>query len=333
MESHPGASEQLLHRLEFDVDWPPGHVAAYVIDGPEPILVDAGINNEDSEETFREELTKVDLTPADIEHVLVTHPHIDHVGQLDTIRAATDPTIYAPKQWGDRGGYPDEVTAEYVREAGVPAAMVEEVVDRYRDTRSDVTSLLDPDTVDEWVPPNETFTIGEYSVSSVATPGHHRDHLCYVFPQEGVAPQDTHSSSDEKQLCFSGDMAISTFRAPVLHAVFQPAHRDGIQAYHDALDTLAELPVDRIFPGHGPVHDDIEGAIEVARVGLDRLIEGTAEALDPDGTTAVTAAQERTDDIRSGPWVPEADAALAALEADGRADSHLDDGVRYYTPR
>ena len=29
-------SRELIHRLSFDVEWPPGHVACYLIDGSEP---------------------------------------------------------------------------------------------------------------------------------------------------------------------------------------------------------------------------------------------------------------------------------------------------------
>ena len=35
-----------VHRIEFDVDWPPGHVGAYLLDTPEPILIDAGMTGE-----------------------------------------------------------------------------------------------------------------------------------------------------------------------------------------------------------------------------------------------------------------------------------------------
>ena len=45
MESR--STQGRVHRLVFDVDWPPGHVACYLVDGPEPILVDAAAPDHD----------------------------------------------------------------------------------------------------------------------------------------------------------------------------------------------------------------------------------------------------------------------------------------------
>ena len=45
-----------VRRLEFSVDWPPWHAAAFLVEGPtdEPVLVDAGVPDATGEEELRE---------------------------------------------------------------------------------------------------------------------------------------------------------------------------------------------------------------------------------------------------------------------------------------
>lgn len=349
-----------VHRIEFEVDWVPGHVAAYLLDSPEPVLIDAGMPGSEYEATLRDALAAVDLVPADIRHVVLTHPHVDHVGLAGYLREVGNPTIYAPASWGDREGertgeggstngagddpsgprsdgqstvdqgdqmdrsHYSTATPKCVREAGVPRSMVDSVVADVRESRDRVRDAFDPSGVDRWIADGEQFSVGPYDLTALATPGHQRDHLAYLL-EDG-------SDDGAGRMLFSGDVGIPTFRAPVLHAIFRPAQHDGVSAYYTALDRLREIRVDRVYPGHGPVHDDLDGALDVASDGLERLCDGTESALEQSGTSAVDAAMERTADITDGVWVPEAVAALAFLEQEGRAESYLDDGVRYYRP-
>lgn len=309
-----------IHRIEFDVDWPPGFVSAFVLTGTEPVLIDAGFAGNGGEETFRAALAELGLTPSDIEHVVITHQHIDHIGMVQTVREAGTPRIYAPASWNERPTTEAEETARCVREAGVPESMVEHIVTEFSETRSKVNRQLNGDWVDEWIADRQQFTVGGHPFTAHRTPGHHRDHLCFVVEQP-----------NERAL-FSGDMAIPTFRAPVLHAVFQAEQADGIGAYQTGLERLRTLDVEWVYPGHGPVHTELDGAVAMAQRRLKKLVDRTERVLDSTGIHAVTAASERTDDISSGPWVPEAVAALAHLEREGRAESVLEDGVRVYRP-
>lgn len=313
-----------VHRIEFDVDWPPGFASVFVLDGAEPVLVDAGMPGAENEQVFRAALADIGLTPGEIAHVVITHPHVDHLGLVDTLREAGDPVVYAPRSYRKRLHRPIEAVREStvatVREVGVPDEMVEYAVDAALDRRRTIRELLEPEWVDEWIDDGQRFSAGDRAFTALATPGHHRDHLCFRV-----------DLGSERAL-FSGDMALSTFRTPVLHAYFQPEQRVGVRAYHEALDALADRRVDRVYPGHGPVHDDLEAAIETARSSLDRLCDRTETTLRESGTHAVHVASERVDDVSSGPWIPEAVAALAQLEREGRAESRLEDGVRLYTP-
>lgn len=60
-------------------------MAAYLVDADEPILVDARMYSEDGLEEFRRGLDELGYEPADIEHILLTHSHTDHVGQIQVL--------------------------------------------------------------------------------------------------------------------------------------------------------------------------------------------------------------------------------------------------------
>jgi glyoxylase-like metal-dependent hydrolase (beta-lactamase superfamily II) len=83
--------------------------------------------------------------------------------------------------------------------------------------------------------------------TAVATPGHASDHLAYVL--DGAA--------------FTGDAVLgrgSVFIAPSGDAV--PPARSSLGAYLDGLRRLRALPLDTLYPGHGPVVDDAAAKLD-----------------------------------------------------------------------
>lgn len=102
-------------------------------------------------------------------------------------------------------------------------------------------------------------------LKAVATPGHSSDHLCFLLEPE--------------RTLFSGDHILGRGTTVV-------AHPDGdMAAYLASLDRLRGLPVDRIYPGHGPVLDDppavIEEYIEHRKMRERQVIDGLATAHGP----------------------------------------------------
>ena len=305
-----------VHRLAFDVDWPPGHVACYLVDGPEPILVDAA--TPDHEAAFRERLAAFDHEPANVEHVLITHPHVDHVGQVPTVLAAGDPTVHAPAGVRERFARdPDDVAARIRRnctEAGFPDEQLEMAVESLKRD----SALLDPSSVDHWVEPGNPTTVGTLEVDPVHVPGHQADHLSYVAEVDG------------ERALLAGDVGIEPFRPVVMHDGLDDGHREAFDAFYTALDRLAALDVDRVYPGHGPVHDDLAGTIERDRRSLDGRLDWV-EGLVADGYSTVpgvTMALAGDRDVKY--LIPEAMGALAHLERTGEVSVEIVDGVRQY---
>lgn len=324
-----------IHRIEFGVDWPPGHVAGYLVDCDEPVLIDAGMPGSDSEGLLRETLSEHGYELGDIEHLVLTHPHIDHIGQVTTIVERASPTVYAPSGVRERFDRDLAVLEETVRENATAAGFVDErleqLVDRAVESLRRNRAFLPTETVDVWVDGGETVAIGDTLVDVLHTPGHQADHCCYLV-----------DLNDERVLV-SGDMAIEPFRPVVLHAGLDTGVENAIDGFYTALDRLGSLDVDRVYPGHGPVHTDFEQTIERDRNNLDQMLDRTVETVRDESEhdrnhsntpkTAAEVATERAGSRDTTYIAAEVVASLSHLRNVERIEAVETDGVLRYQSR
>ncbi|MFQ3318401.1 MAG: glyoxylase-like metal-dependent hydrolase (beta-lactamase superfamily II) [Natronomonas sp.] len=309
-----------VSRLEFEVEWPPGHVACYLIEGPEPILVDAALP--DHEEAFHDALAELGYEPGDIEHVLVTHPHVDHVGLVTMVLEAGDPTVYAPAGVRERFARDPAALEARVRKnceaAGFPDEQLETAVDMAVDSLERDAALLPPESVDAWIEPGDTTQVGHLEIGAIHVPGHQADHLSYPTEIDG------------ERALLAGDMGIEPFRPVVMHDGLDDGHREAFEAFYTALDRLAGVDVDRIYPGHGQIHENLAATVERHRESLDERLEQVEELVASGHSTvpAVAASLAGERDIRY--LIPEAMSALAHLEQNGVITSESIDGITHY---
>lgn len=313
-----------ISRIEFDVEWPPGHVASYLILEPEVTLIDAGDPGTTNTQILTRELETIGLQISDISNVIITHPHIDHVGLVPEIRSNGNPTIYAPKPYQQTLTQSDEELqtsiSQMATHAGVPNEEQQEFISHGFAHQQEIIDRLPADAIDEWIVPDSEITIGGWTFESIFTPGHQQHHICLL------------TNTDDGDLLFSGDMLIKPFRAAAVHANLSDDQTEAIQCYYDSLDTLSTIHVDMTFPGHGPIHTTYEDVLQTSYDSLDRLLERTKAAVNESGSHAVEVVSNRSDKPAEGPWLPETIGALAYLESQGELASELREGVRYYFP-
>lgn len=319
-----------LRRIEFTVDWPPGHVACYLVDGPELVVVDAGMpadfaaDEATPEATFREGLDAAGYEVADVDHLVLTHPHVDHVGQVPTVLAEADPTVYAPAGVRERFSRDPDALGERIRanarRAGITGDQLDEAVEMAVESLERDASLLPTDAVDVWVAGGDAVEIGPLEAEAVHAPGHQADHLCYAVDVEG------------ERALLSGDMVMEPFRAVALHDGLDDGVSEAVSAFYAALDRLSALDPDRVYPGHGPVHADFRDVLERDRASLDRRLDQVREQFASGTRTVVGVALALSGDRSVHYVVPEAMAAAEHLVEEGRAERTVEDGVAYYEP-
>lgn len=313
-----------VHRIEFSVDWPPGHAAAYLIDGEEPILVDAGMVGETGTRELHDGLDAHGFAVEDIQHLLLTHPHADHVGQVEVILEA-DPTVYAPR--GIRAEFGKDIetieanTRRNLRAAGIPSERLDEATERLLWGHRTNRGALPVDAVDQWIDSDSRVRIGVREFEPIYTPGHQRSHFCYGTTVGG------------ERCLFSGDMAVKPFRAAAIHANFDDGVEDGVTAFYEALDRLDSQSFDRVYPGHGPAHTEFERTLSESIADLDERVDQTLADLAAlgSGTTALALADTQSDsDGERARLLPEIVGVLAMLDAEGAVQSWTDGELRRY---
>ncbi len=314
-----------IHRIEYDVNWPPGHVTSYLIDCAEPVLIDAGMPGEDSERRLRETLSGHGYSLTEIEHLVITHPHIDHIGQTETIIEAADPTVYAPASIQGRFDRTlddlESTVASNVKRAGFNDAESEFLVTKAVESLRRNRELLEPSAVDVWLEGGSTATIGTTSIDVIHTPGHQADHCCYAVELGG------------ERLLIAGDMAIESFRPVVLHAGMDRGVEDGIGAFFTALDRLAAQSIDRVYPGHGPVHTQFSETIEQHRERLKQTLVATVKTVEAAESpiSGADVAAERAGSRDTTYIAAEVLAALEYLHQEGELNAIDEEGVRRYS--
>ncbi len=311
-----------VSRIEFPIDFPPGRVAAYLLDGDEVFLFDTGPapTATEGEASLAE---RCDYSLEAIDHVFLTHPHPDHVGRLRELAEAGDAEVYAPFTARDRLRRPSETVDERVRATvdgtGFEAETRERLFDAERRLRRQMRTNLPFDAVDRWVVDDQRVSVGGRTVRAVRTPGHYVDHHCYLTEVDG------------ELALFSGDMAIEPFRAVLLNNRLDREYRNAVVGYRRSLDRLARHDVDRVYPGHGPVHAAVDETLRRDRESLRRRVDGVYDALREGPVTAAEVADAVVGEGDAAHLFPEIMSALAHLVNRGRATRERDDGVVRYS--
>ena len=320
-EAGPMTADPLVHRIEFDIPWPPHTAYAYLIDAEEPVLVDAGSPGEAGEESLRSGLAEAGYDLADVAHVLVTHPHTDHGGQVASLVESADPTVYALDGVHERLARTADDLADVVRdnatEVGTPD--VDAQVDRAVDSLQRNRECLPPDAIDVEVTHAEAFDAGGVTFEPVHVPGHQENQAAFL--------------ADGR--LFAGDTIVEPFRPAALHVGLDRGCYDAVDAFYAGLRALSEVEprIERVFPGHGPVFEDVASAIARDWKSLDDLVEACRETVVAfDGPTPYEVTEARIDNPRHMEFaIFETVGALARLERHGLVESSLKDGVRRYT--
>ncbi|MEF8806513.1 MBL fold metallo-hydrolase [Natronomonas sp.] len=309
-----------VHRIEFDIPWPPDTAYAYLVAADEPVLIDAGAPGEAGTQTLRDGLAEAGYELADIEHLFITHPHTDHGGQAATVVEAAEPTVYALDGVRERLERDTDDLAAAVRtnatEVGVPEP--EDEVDRAVDSLRRNRDCLPPEHIDVELSPGETVKAGRLAFEAIHVPGHQENQA--AFRHEGVL--------------FAGDTAVEPFRPAALHVGLDDGCYEAIDAFHRGLDALEAVApdIERVYPGHGPVFDDLQAVVDRDRASLERLAEDCRTALSDLGeATAYEVTETRVENLEKRPYtIFESVGALARLERQGGIESTTDDGVRRY---
>ena len=226
-------------------------------DGDHFTLVDCGIYMPDDDRDHGwhdvvEALEACGAGVADVNRLVITHPHIDHYGMAGRFLEDSGAELWMHEVAGeDLELYrdPSSIAArlrEMFVQHGVEEGELEELT-QYEDWRPFVSGVVE---ASKPLTGGETLTIGEREWEIVYTPGHARSHICLW------------SAAD--RILISGDHLLGTITP---HIDFKRGvDDDPLGDFLSSLQKVERLDPALVLPGHGgPFDEGAERARVVAR--------------------------------------------------------------------
>lgn len=256
-----------IHLVPVPVaDLPVGDTQVYVMESPGGvILVDVGWNDDRSWNALQNGLATAGLSVSDVEGVVVTHFHPDHVGLTGRIREASGCWVamngadfaHLESMMSDEDRSREE--AELLRRAGAPEAEIEELVAGLG------APIGRPDALpDRKLGSDEVVPLAGRSLRAIPTPGHTAGHACFLLEEHGIL--------------FSGDHVLAKTTPHVGEFDFPLPERDALGEYLDSLRAVSELPVRRALPAHRQQIDDLPARAAELIAHHDRRLDDLHEA-------------------------------------------------------
>ena len=241
-----------LHRLELPTPFAIGPVSCWVLRGDPLTLVDPGPRRGKTRAALDDGLRELGLRVEDIEQVVLTHQHHDHVGLAAEVAQRSGARVAATPRLAEYlGDY--ERAAERDDAYAVAMMRLHGIDDDTRQTLDDISRSFrrysEPVTVDTVAGDGERLVAGGRTFTVYERPGH--------------SPTDTILLDESDGLLIGGDHLLERVSSnPIAHVPIDD--RDPVEvATHDRRRALVEylasmrataaLDVATVLPGHGPM--------------------------------------------------------------------------------
>jgi glyoxylase-like metal-dependent hydrolase (beta-lactamase superfamily II) len=264
-----------VSRIEIPTPFPVGSVNCYLIEGSPLTLIDTGPKTSRSLATIQKELQRRSYDLSDIEQILLTHGHIDHIGLAaqfvkDRARTHDTPTNVWIHQRDslailDYDRYAEqymEFYDELITLSGVPISetltrSLKGFIEYFRSLVESVPTALSFND-------NASFKTGIGEVCAVWVPGHSSGSTCYV--------------SDDRQVIFSGDFILGDISSNPSISLDR-SDKIGMMTYLESLDRISSRASYIALPGHREPILDIKSRIETLRAEYDDKLQKAADSL------------------------------------------------------
>lgn len=238
----------MIEKLVLPTPFAVGDVNAYVLKGDALTLIDVGPKTDVALEALRVQLKALGYSLRDIEQVVLTHHHPDHAGWVEAFENAVllghpynDPLLQrTPHFMTDYDAFYDN----HIRLAGVPLDPEIVIREMHKSLR-----FLGERSLDHLLQEGDPLP-GHPHWTVLETLGHAQSHLAFWNEQAG-------------QL-IGGDLLLQHVSSnPLVEPPLQE-HMERPKAllqYNQSLTRLLELPIERMFTGHGSIIEEVHPLI------------------------------------------------------------------------
>ena len=260
-----------IYQLIVPLPWSkPGFVNVYLIEDKNGyIMIDCGVAGDAEFDVLSQTLCELNLAWSDINILIGTHLHTDHIGLSEKIREEGIPLGLYENSVKYIEKYNDwklrfQELADYSEKEGAPKEFIEDM--RAIETPSLAGTLSTPDVlIKDGESPDKT-TKGR--LKAIFTPGHDASEVSFI--------------DNKSKILFSGDHILPKITP------FVPVENEDSNTLKDFLDSLEKtLPYKKtiIAPGHGDIIQEPNKRIEQMILHHKRRLERVLKLLGEDSLT------------------------------------------------
>jgi glyoxylase-like metal-dependent hydrolase (beta-lactamase superfamily II) len=262
-----------IHRLAIPTPFAVGRVNVYLIEDEPLTLVDAGPNSGTSFDELQRGIAGLGHRLEDIELVIVTHQHIDHLGLVSLVASHSDAEVAAlDVAIPFMANFSDEAQADddFARDVMLRNGIAEDVVAALQSVSRAFRAWGSRVEVTRPLRDGEPLAL--------------RDRTLHVHHRPGHSPTDTVFHDRDRRILIAADHLLGHISSNPL--ITRP--RDGsnrrpqaLVQYLESLTATREMDVGLVLPGHGdPITDHralIDQRFELHRRRADKLHRLLAE--------------------------------------------------------
>ncbi len=250
VEALERARDAGIHTLRIPTPFAVGRVNCYLIEDEPLTLVDTGPNSGKALDELQNQLKELGHSIDDIELVILTHQHIDHVGLVEIIVehsgaqvAALDKAVRRLANFTEDTELDDRFSAELMLRSGIP----ENVVVALQGVSRSFRAWGSRATVTRPLADEETLKM--------------YDRKLEVFHRPGHSPSDTIFWDSERKILLAADHLIAHISSnPLITRPLDGSDErtQALVSYRESLLKTREMPAEIVLPGHGePITDHV----------------------------------------------------------------------------
>jgi glyoxylase-like metal-dependent hydrolase (beta-lactamase superfamily II) len=235
--SDSGAERAGIHPLAIPTPFLVGRVNCYLIEDEPLTLIDTGPNSGKSLDELEQSLGTHGHSVEDLELIVVTHQHMDHVGLLEILARRSGAEVAALHMLGPyladfkRSATEDDDFAQGVmRRHGIPA----ELATVLGAVGAAFRAFGSGGTVTQELREGDRLTL--------------RDRELLVLHRPGHSPSDTVFFDERRGILIGGDHLLPHISS---NALVARDHPHPLLTYMDSMRATRELSADLVLPGHG----------------------------------------------------------------------------------
>jgi glyoxylase-like metal-dependent hydrolase (beta-lactamase superfamily II) len=238
-----GIADAGIGMLRIPTPFQVGRVNCYVLDDEPLTLIDTGPNSGKALTELERQLESLGHRIEDLELIVITHQHLDHMGLVDIVAkrcgaevAAIDVSIPYLENYAEETKLDDLAAAEMMRSHGIS----EDIVAALLQVTASFHAWGSKATVTRPLHDGETLSLRDRELQIQHRPGH--------------SPSDTVLWDEQRSILVAGDHLIKHISSNAL--ITRPLGGSGgrlqaLLSYIESMQRTRDLPAEIVLAGHG----------------------------------------------------------------------------------